>query len=324
MCTFHGTLRIAINIVFPLNFSIAQCNSLCHPVTDLRTSRNERTLFQTSRLIGMKIGTSLKREDSLEESPSGSPAISSTEDKRSQEFQDSYVTNSSGAEKIDPDEHDNNSTFGLGDFNIKPIRTQSSQTENLFPRKGPFTFEDSVPRIPAYIGDMFHGKSSSIFADSIPSSPAYKNKVFKGKSSSIFADSVPNSPAYADNMFKGKSSSSFADSVPSTPAYADNMFKGKNSAIFAESIPSSPVYADNIQENGLFQLSSLDNGYGYDWFDAQHSLARFGSTRSSRGFDHGHELPLFDDTDPFRSTGPFKTSVKSQSPREDSDKRSAF
>lgn len=50
---------------------------------------------------------------------------------------------------MDPDEHDNNSTFGLGDFNIKPIRTQSSQTENLFPGKGPFTFEDSVPRIPA-------------------------------------------------------------------------------------------------------------------------------------------------------------------------------
>ncbi|PPD80722.1 hypothetical protein GOBAR_DD22352 [Gossypium barbadense] len=245
----------------------AQCNSLCHPVTDLRTSHNENSfpnlaadwliappkpkvsqvqketaagantckILNTSERIHEKDLPNEQREDSLEESPSGSPAISSTEDKRSQEFQDSYVTNSS-------------------------------------------------------------------------------DNMFKGKSSSIFADSVPSTPAYAGNMFKGKNSAIFAESIPSSPVYADKLFKGQTSSIFADSVP----------ENGLFQFSSLDIGYGYDWFDAQHSLARFGSTRSSRGFDHGHELPLFDDTDPFRSTGPFKTSVESQSPREDSDKRSAF
>ncbi|XVF18156.1 hypothetical protein REPUB_Repub10bG0188000 [Reevesia pubescens] len=292
---------------------------------------------------------------------------------------DSHYTDSvwgfdrESGKEIDPERHDDNSIFGLGDFNIKPIRTQSSQSENLFPGKGPFTFADSVPSTPAYAGDMFNGKSSSIFADSVPSTPAYADNTFKGKSSSIFADSVPSTPAYADNMFKGKSSSIFADSVPSTPAYADNMFKGQSSSIFADSVPSTPAYhygssqqrfsegsedhsfdsfsrfdSFNMQDSGLFHPTSLDRfdsirssrdsdqGYGFpplrfDSFNARDgpdsgrlqsprdSLARFDSMRSNTGFDHS-----FDDTDPFGSTGPFKTSLESQTPRRDSDNWSAF
>ncbi|XVE87553.1 hypothetical protein DITRI_Ditri18aG0126800 [Diplodiscus trichospermus] len=289
---------------------------------------------------------------------------------------------------------DDNSIFGLGGFNIKPIKTQSPFKENLFPGKGPFAFADSVPSTPAYTGDMFHGKSSSvydvsvpstpayadnmfkeksssIFADSVPSTPAYADNMFKGKSSSLFADSVPSTPAYADNMFKGKSSSIFTDSVPSTPAYADNMFKGKSSSIFADSVPSTPAYhygsssqqrfsegsedhsfdrfdSFNMQGSGFFQSPSLDRfdsirssrdsdqGYGFpplrfDSFNAndqpespRHSLARFDSMRSTPGVDHGHEFPSFDDTDPFGSSGPFRTAVESQTPRRETDNWSAF
>ncbi|XVF16038.1 hypothetical protein REPUB_Repub09cG0207200 [Reevesia pubescens] len=340
-------------------------------------------------------------EDGLAKSPSGSPAV--TADKHSQEFLDSHVTKSSGADgsphaqktsdpyesphtkktgdadgsplakesrsdqslfsedksfdepswgkfdtqytdsvwgfdnesgkEMDPERHDDNSVFGLGDFNIKPIRTQSSHTENLFPGKAPFTF-DSVPSTPAYTGDMFHGKSSSIFADSVPSTPAY-------------TDSVPSTPAYADNMFKWNNSSIFADSVPSTPAYHNGSTGGRFSE-GTEDHSFDRLDSFNMQDSGFFQSHSLDRfdsirssrdseqGYGlpplrFDSFNAHEydradsgTLARFDSMRSTTGFDHSHEFLSFDDTDPFGSTGPFRTSLESQTPRRDSDKWSAF
>ncbi|KAE8703850.1 Calcium-binding EF hand family protein, putative isoform 2 [Hibiscus syriacus] len=315
--------------------------------------------------------------------------------------------------EMDPERHDDDSLFGLGGFNIKPIKTQSSQTESLFPGKGPIVFDsvpstpanasdvihgkslsifaDSVPSTPAYADNMLKGQSSSLFADSVPSTPAYADNMFKGQSSSLFADSVPSTPAYADNMFKGQSSSLFTDSVPSTPAYADNMFKGQSSSLFADSVPSTPAYADNMfkgkgssifadsvpstpayhysqqsfgegseahsfdsfsrsdsfnmQDSGLFQSRSFDRfdsmrsstdfdqGYGFppsrfDSFNARDqpdkSLSRFDSIGSTTGFDHSHEFASFDDNDPFGSTGPFKTSLESRTPRRDSDKWSAF
>ncbi|XWS33965.1 hypothetical protein CRYUN_Cryun22dG0127800 [Craigia yunnanensis] len=408
---------------------------------------NSDKVPDTSERIPEKDLANDQSEDSLAKSPSGSAAESSTADKQSQEFQDSHVTKSSGADgsphaqktsdpyesphskktgdadgssvakesrsdqggaeslfsedksfdepswgkfdthytdsvwgfdsesgkDMDPERHDDNSIFGLGDFNIKPIRTLSSHTENLFPGKGPFTLADSVLSTPAYTGDMFHGKSSSIFADSVPSTPAYTDNMFKGKSSSVFADSVPTTPAYADNMFKGKSLSLFAESVPSTPAYADNLSKGQSSSIFADSVPSTPAYhygspqqgfsegledhsfdsfsrsdSFNIQDSGFFQSldrfdsirSSRDSDQSYGFpplrFDSfngpdsgtlqspRHSLARFDSMRSTTGFDHSHEFPSFDDTDPFGSTGPFKTSLESQTPRRESGNWSGF
>ncbi|XWS45654.1 hypothetical protein CRYUN_Cryun15aG0154800 [Craigia yunnanensis] len=381
---------------------------------------NSDKIPNTSERISEKDLANCQSEDGLTKSPSGSAAVSSTADKQSQEFQDSHVTKSSGADgsphaqktsdpyesphakktgdadgspvakesrsdqgvaesvfsedksfdepswgkfdtrytdsvrgfdsesgkDMDPERHDDNSIFGLGDFNIKPIRTQSSHTENLFPWKGQFTFADSVPSSPAYTGDMFHGKSSSVFADSVPSTPAYADNMFKGKSLSIFAESVPSTPAYADNLSKGQSSSIFADSVPSTPAY----HYGSSQQRFSEGAEDHSFDSSfNMQDRGLFQSPSLDRfdsirssrdsdqGYGFPplRFDSygpdsgtlhspRHLLARFDSMRSTTGFDHSYEFPSFDDTDPFGSTGPFKTSLESQTPRRDSDNWSAF
>ncbi|XP_022775497.1 uncharacterized protein LOC111317289 isoform X5 [Durio zibethinus] len=407
---------------------------------------NSDKVPNTSEWIPEKDLATDKSEDGLPKSPSGSPAVAA--DKQSQEFQDSHVTKSSGADgsphpqstsdpyetsrakktgdvdgsplakesrsaeslfsedksfdepswgrfdtpytdsvwgfdnesgkEMDPKRNNDISIFGLGDFNIKPIRTQSSHTEKLFPGKGPFTFTDSVPSTPSYSGDMFHGKSSSIFADSVSNTPVYTDNMFKGKSSSVFDDSVPSTPAHAENLFKGKSSSIFADSIPSTPAYADNMFKGKSSSNFADSVPITPAYhygssqrrfsegledhsfdsfsrsdSFNMQESGFFLSPSLDRfdsirsskdsaqGYGFpplrfDSFNGndqpdsgtlqspRHSLARFDSMRSSTGFEHSHEFTSFDDTDLFGSTGPFRTSQESQTPRRDSGNWSAF
>ncbi|GMI68966.1 Arabidopsis thaliana EH domain containing protein 2 [Hibiscus trionum] len=184
------------------------------------------------------------------------------------------------------------SIFGLGGFNIKPIKTQSSDTGNLFPGKGPVVF-DSVPSTPADAGDMFHGKSLSIFADSVPSTPAYADNMFKGKGSSVFADSVPSTPAYADNMFKGKSSSLFADSVPSTPAYADNMFKGQNSSIFGDSVPSTPAYADNMfkgKTSSIFADSVPSTpAYADDMFKGKSSSPFADSVPSTPAYHHSQQ-----------------------------------
>ncbi|GKV30212.1 hypothetical protein SLEP1_g39052 [Rubroshorea leprosula] len=280
------------------------------------------------------------------------------------------------SKKPDQQRHDSNSLFGLGDFNIKPIKIQSSNADFTLPGKSSFTFDESVPSTPAYTDNMFQGKSSSSFADSIPNTPAYADNLFKGKSTSVFVDSVPSTPAYADNLFKGKGSSIFADSVPSTPAYADNLFKGKGSSVFADSVPSTPGYSFgnsqrgfgegsdehsfdsfsrfdsfNMHESGFSQGSSLarfdsfsstrdyDQGHGFplsfDSFNAhdgrdggasqsQHYLARFDSTRSTTDFDHSRDFPSFDDVDPFGSTGPFRTTLESQTPRKDTEHWSAF
>ena len=187
------------------------------------------------------------------------------------------------------------------------------------------------------------------------STPAYTGDIFHGKNSSLFADSVPSTPAYADNMFKGTSSSIFADSVPSTPAY----HYGSSQWRFSEGSEDhsfdsfSRLDSFNTQDSGFFQSPSLnrfdsirssrdsDQGYGFppsrfDSFNAhdqpeggtlqspRHSLARFDSMRSTTGFDHSHEFLSFDDSDPFGSTGPFRTSLESQTPRRDSGNWSGF
>lgn len=67
-----------------------------------------------------------QREDSLAESPSGS----STEDKRSQEFQDSHVTNSSGADSSPhaqntSDPYESSHAKNNGDADGSPLAKES-------------------------------------------------------------------------------------------------------------------------------------------------------------------------------------------------------
>ncbi|GLT82518.1 hypothetical protein SLE2022_008830 [Rubroshorea leprosula] len=240
------------------------------------------------------------------------------------------------SKNLDQQRHDSNSLFGLGEFNIKPIKIQSSNTDFALPGKNSFNFDESVPSTPAYTDNMFQGKSLSSFADSIPSTPAYIDNLFKGKSPSVFVDSVPSTPAYSDNLFKGKASSIFADSVPSTPAHPDNLFKGSSSSIFADSIPGTPAYSFGNSQRGFGEGSdehSFDSFSRFDSFNTHDSgfsqgpsLARFDSVRSSSDYDqgHGHRFPSFDDADPFGSTGPFRTTLESQTPRKDTNNWSAF
>ncbi|KAK1586651.1 hypothetical protein Q3G72_004600 [Acer saccharum] len=223
------------------------------------------------------------------------------------------------AKDLDNDRHGGSALFGLDDFNLKPIRTDSSQNKNLFPGKKSSIFADSVPSTPAYsMSGSPHrfsagpddysfdkGKSSSIFADSVPSTPAY-NTFDMGKSSSIFADSVPSTPAYnygnsgsEDNSFNAFSRfDSF--NMPDFQSPSLSRFDSSRSTRDSDQqglgfVPKFDSF--NAHEGNLFQSS-------------QSSLSRFDSMRSTTDFDHTHGFPSFDDSDPFGSTGPFKTSAE--------------
>lgn len=198
--------------------------------------------------------------------------------------------------------------FGLDDFSIKPIKTELSHSNNLF-----------------------QGKSSSIFADSVPSTPAYSitnsprrfsagpddYSFDKGKSPFIFADSVPSTPAYnfgnSPRRFSGGSEDHSFDNFSRFDSF--NMHDGglfqspRHSLSRFDSVRST---RDSDPNYGLSSRFDSFNARDSGFFQSQNSLARFDSMRSSKDFDHGHGFPAFesfDDTDPFGTTGPFKTSV---------------
>ena len=124
-----------------------------------------------------------------------------------------------------------------------------------------------------------------------------------------------------DDPFQRKSPFSFEDSVPSTPL---------------SKFGNSPRYSEWAGEHHFDMSSRFDSFSMHDGgfsppretltrFDSisssrdfGHGQARFDSISSSRGFDHGQTYS-FDDSDPFGSTGPFKVSSDSQTPRKGSD-----
>jgi epidermal growth factor receptor substrate 15 len=115
----------------------------------------------------------------------------------------------------------------------------------------------------------------------------------------------------AGGLFQKKSAFAFDDSVPSTPLYSSSNSPHKYE------VPG--LSFDNFSRFDSFSSSTLDGGF----FAPRETLARFDSVRSSKDSDQGHGFPTFDDSDPFGS-GPFRTSLDSQTPRKTSDNWSAF
>ncbi|KAJ6682328.1 EH DOMAIN [Salix koriyanagi] len=67
----------------------------------------------------------------------------------------------------------------------------------------------------------------------------------------------------------------------------------------------------NSHDGGFFQSSDK-------------SLARFDSVRGSKDSENSHGFPSFDDAIPFGSSGPFRASLESETPRGGSDNWRAF
>ncbi|XP_062081529.1 uncharacterized protein LOC133787405 [Humulus lupulus] len=99
---------------------------------------------------------------------------------------------------------------------------------------------------------------------------------------------------------------SFDDSVPSTPLY--NL--GNSPPGFKES--SGPSF-DSFSRFDSFR-STQDSGF---FPPPNDTFSRYDSMRGSRDFDQSHGFPSFDEPDPFGSSGPFRTSLDSQTPRSD-------
>ncbi|CAL5371415.1 unnamed protein product [Camellia sinensis] len=243
------------------------------------------------------------------------------------------------------------STFAFADsIPSTPLHNSgnSPQADNSFPKKNTFVF-DSVPSTPQ-ADNLFQKKSTFAF-DSVPSTPQADN-LFQKKSTFVF-DSVPSTPQ-ADTLFQQKSTFAF-DSVPSTPMYnfsnsPQRFSEGSEDRTFDS---FSRFDSFNMHDSGVFpaneSLTRVDSirstrdsdyGRGFSRFDSFRSTsesdygqggifppreyARFDSIRSTRDSDDRHRFQSFDDADPFGSSGPFKTSLDSQTPRRDSDNWRAF
>lgn len=129
--------------------------------------------------------------------------------------------------------------------------------------------------------------------------------------------------------FYQKRSPFFDDSVPSTPLYSSGYSPRYSQGSERAFDSFSRFDSFSTQDSGFFQpretLSRFDSMRSNNDFDhGRETFARFDSMRSTKDFDHGHGFPSFDDSDPFGSGGPFKTSLESQTPRRGSDNWSAF
>lgn len=104
----------------------------------------------------------------------------------------------------------------------------------------------------------------------------------------------------------------FDDSVPSTPLY--NIGN------------SPPSYRDDSETpfNSFSRFDSFNASESGFLAQKDNTFARFDSIRSSTDYDQSHGFSAFDDSDPFGSSGPFRTSLDNQTPRRSSDNWSAF
>nr|GMC57247.1 epidermal growth factor receptor substrate 15-like 1 [Ipomoea batatas] len=219
----------------------------------------------------------------------------------------------------------------------------STHGGDAFSKQSPFL--DSVPSTPSHNAGFSYtenASSKSPFFDSVPSTPSYGSSLhaddmFRGKSLYAFADSVPSTPMYSSNSPRRFSEGSEEHSKDFSRFDSFNMQDG---GLFASGSGASFTRFDSMG-------STRDSDYGHDLFSSSRdslarfdsfrstadseytfgnyapqessSFARFDSMRSTKDSDYGQHFSSFDDADPFGSSGPFKTSLESETPRRDSD-----
>ncbi|KAJ6823339.1 epidermal growth factor receptor substrate 15-like [Iris pallida] len=114
-----------------------------------------------------------------------------------------------------------------------------------------------------------------------------------------------------------------------SPSASSEFGVEKKSPFFADSVPSSPLFNSASPRFSEGSGShSFDTSSRFDSFSMRESgsfqqrenFTRFDSIRSTSDFDHSRGFS-FDDTDPFGSSGPFKTT---ETPRKTSDNWNAF
>ncbi|XP_042508818.1 actin cytoskeleton-regulatory complex protein pan1-like isoform X2 [Macadamia integrifolia] len=134
----------------------------------------------------------------------------------------------------------------------------------------------------------------------------------------------------ADSMFQRKSPFNFADSVPGSPlfnsGYSPRFSEGSEDHSFDN---FSRFDSFSMHDSGLFPphsstLTRFDSMRSTaDSIHRGETLTRFDSIRSTADSVQSG-FPSFDDTDPFGSSEPFKSSSENQTPRRVSDSWGAF
>lgn len=120
----------------------------------------------------------------------------------------------------------------------------------------------------------------------------------------------------------------------SPQASSHSMFPKKSSFTFEDSVPNSPLsragnspqrYTGGSGDQFFNNMSRFDSfsTQDHDFSSRRETFARFDSINSTSGFDHSRGFS-FDDSDPFGSSGPFKVSSESETPKRGSDSWNAF
>ncbi|KAM7258842.1 hypothetical protein ACFE04_014583 [Oxalis oulophora] len=209
------------------------------------------------------------------------------------------------------EKHDESSLFDPEDFPLKPIRTEIAKTENT--------------KSPTY--------RSSVFADSVPSTPAYNFGYSSPK-----LNGAPENQSFSRFDSFNMSESGFGLSPRNSLSRFDSFRSTADSDANNGGFPS--LDSLNPHDSGFFQSSQSsfsrfdslrtprdsDQNYGFDSHQTPRdsdnsrgfdSFSRFDSFRSSTETSHENRFTSFDDSDPFGSTGPFRTSF--ETPRKSSD-----
>ncbi|KAF9682114.1 hypothetical protein SADUNF_Sadunf05G0074600 [Salix dunnii] len=93
---------------------------------------------------------------------------------------------------------------------------------------------------------------------------------------------------------------------------------------FSSSFSSFGESRDPDPSHGFSKMDSFNAHDGGFFQSSDNSLARFDSIRGSKDSENSHGFPSFDDAVPFGSSGPFRASLESETPRGRSDNWRAF
>ncbi|KAK4275047.1 hypothetical protein QN277_018189 [Acacia crassicarpa] len=192
--------------------------------------------------------------------------------------------------------------FKSGEFGINPIRTGSTYTEGPFQTKNTFTFDDSVPATPL-----------SKFGNS----PKFSNSPRFSEAGDHFFDNMSRFDSFSvhDGGFSPRPEGHTRfDSISSSRDFDYSQDKFTR----FDSMSSNRDFGYNSERLTRFDSMNSSKDFGY----SRDRHARFDSISSTK--DLGQGAFSFDDSDPFGSSGPFKVSSETRSPKKDSDGWSAF
>ncbi|GAB2300463.1 hypothetical protein Dimus_034505 [Dionaea muscipula] len=262
--------------------------------------KSEKHFNKSEPVLDSESGYSHSEDDSVK-SPGGSPARRVAEESPLQVFSDILSKDSEG----DSEFHRSFDDHGWGTFDSTDDADSvwgfnSSSKDSFHDQHGDKSFVSSGFGLsPVRTGgssqnDTAYNRGSPFtFADSVPGTPFSKSA---------------NSPRYSeagDNYFDNYSrfdSISIHDSRFSPPREAFTRFDSINSS----------------RGEPFARFDSINSSKG-------EAFSRFDSMSSSRNiFDHSSRGFSFDDADPFGSSGPFKVSTESQTPRKGSEGWSSF